>query len=94
MFTNPNVEGRGKRKTRDPKFTLPTSGSGIRQAQKSSKFLGVTLGYELKLQEHAKNVASKSRKVIKLIGKTRLCIQEYLLQSYEATLNFIYAANI
>ena len=59
-----------KKKKRAPKrLTLPIAGLGKRQAQKSLKLLGVTIDCELKFQEHAKNVISKAKKVMGIIGK-------------------------
>lgn len=47
---------------------LPIPGLSKCQAQKSLKFLGVTLECELKLHEHLKEVASKVDKVKGVIG--------------------------
>ena len=59
-----------KKKKRGPRrLTLPIAGLGKRQAQKSLKLLGVTLDCELKFQEHAKNVTSKAKRVMGIIGK-------------------------
>ena len=58
-----------KKKKRGPrKLALPIAGLGKRQAQRSLKLLGVTLDCELKFQEHAKNVVSKAKKVMGIIG--------------------------
>ena len=59
-----------KKKKRGPRrLTLPIAGLGKRQAQKNLKLLGVTLDCELKFQEHAKNVTSKAKRVMGIIGK-------------------------
>jgi hypothetical protein len=59
-----------KKKKRSPRrLALPIAGLGKRQAQKSLELLGVTLDCELKFQEHAKNVTSKAKKVMVIIGK-------------------------
>ena len=61
--------GRPKKKKKAPrKLTLPISGLGKRQAQRNLKLLGLTIDGELKFHEHAKNVTSKAKKAIGIIG--------------------------
>lgn len=70
MFTNPNTDSREEMKKRYlRRLTLPTTSLGKRQAQKSFKFLEVTLDCRLKLQKHAKKVTAKVKKVMLIIGK-------------------------
>jgi hypothetical protein len=48
---------------------LPVVGLSRRQAQKSLKLLEATIDCGLKFFEHARNVVSKAKKVIGIIGK-------------------------
>ena len=59
---------RKRKKRGQRRLTLPIAGLGKRQAQKSLKLLRVTLDFELQFHEHAKNVTSKVKRVMGIIG--------------------------
>jgi hypothetical protein len=48
---------------------LPVVELSRRQTQKSLKLLGVTIDCGLKFLEHARNVVSKAKKAVGIIGK-------------------------
>jgi hypothetical protein len=58
-----------KRKKNPRRLILPVVGLSKRQAQKSLKLLGMTIDCGLNFLEHARNVVSKAKKAVGIIGK-------------------------